>query len=147
MHPTKRLPINALILLAVVTTCLSLIYIASATAFNALISLQAIALHISYFLPILFILIRKIRGPTPPYGPFSMRSSVGVPVNVFALCYIIFVVLWMPFPQILPVTRDNMNYSGPIFLAVLLGALAHWLFRARKTFKIPVQRYLREQDL
>jgi choline transport protein len=119
---------------------LSLIYIASATAFNALISLQALALHVSYFFPILFILLRKLRGPPPPFGPFKM-GTFGVPVNVFALCYLVYVVLWMPFPQILPVTKDNMNYAGPIFAAVVMGALGHWFIRARKTFQIPVKRY------
>lgn len=66
---------------------------------------------------------------------------VGVPVNIFALCYIVFVVLWMPFPQILPVNKDNMNYAGPIFGAVVLGALGHWSISGRKTFKMPVIRY------
>lgn len=131
---------NALILLGVIVTCLSLIYIASATAFNALISLQALALHVSYFFPILFILLRKLRGPPPPYGPFKLGAA-GIPLNIFALCYLIFVVLWMPFPQILPVTKENMNYAGPIFGAVILGALGHWFIRARKTFKMPVTRY------
>jgi choline transport protein len=132
--------VNALLLVGTIVTCLSLIYIASATAFNALISLQALALHVSYFFPILFILLRKIRGPTPLYGPFSM-GSIGISVNIFALCYIFYVVLWMPFPQILPVSKDNMNYAGPIFGAVVLGALAHWFVRARKTFQMPVKRY------
>ncbi|EAT87008.1 hypothetical protein SNOG_05944 [Parastagonospora nodorum SN15] len=140
LHPTLRLPVNALLLVGTIVTCLSLIYIASVTAFNALISLQAIAIHISYFFPILFILLRKLRGPTPPYGPFKMGPT-GVPVNIFALCYIVYVVLWMPFPQILPVTKDNMNYAGPIFCAVVLGALGHWFIRARKTFRLPITRY------
>lgn len=140
MHPTLKLPVNALLLVGLIVTCLSLIYIASATAFNALISLQALALHISYFLPILFMLLRKVRGPPPPYGPFKL-GAIGLPVNVFALCYLIFVVIWMPFPQILPVTGDNMNYAGPIFGAVVLGALAHWFISGRKTFKMPVIRY------
>ncbi|KAL5117829.1 hypothetical protein ACEQ8H_004303 [Pleosporales sp. CAS-2024a] len=140
VHPTLRLPVNALLLVGTIVTCLSLIYIASATAFNALISLQALALHISYFFPILFILMRKLRGPPPPYGPFKMGAA-GVPVNLLALCYIVYVVLWMPFPQILPVTKDNMNYAGPIFGAVVLGALGHWFMRARKTFQLPTARY------
>ncbi|KAF1954363.1 amino acid transporter [Byssothecium circinans] len=141
VHPTLKLPVNALLLLSVIVTCLSLIYIASATAFNALISLQALALHVSYFFPILFMLLRKLRGPPPPYGPFKLPRGVGVPVNIFALCYLVYVVLWMPFPQILPVTKDNMNYAGPIFGAVIIGALGHWFLRARKTFKMPVTRY------
>jgi choline transport protein len=113
---------------------------ASATAFNALISLQALALHISYFFPILFVLIRKLRGPPPPYGPFKL-GVLGIPINIFALCYLIYVIPWMPFPQILPVTKDNMNYAGPIFLAVLIGALCHWCLNGRKMFKMPVTRY------
>ncbi|KAK1907660.1 hypothetical protein P3342_005988 [Pyrenophora teres f. teres] len=140
VHPTLKLPVNALILVGTIVTCLSLIYIASATAFNALISLQAFGLHISYFFPILFILLRKIRGPPPPYGPFKM-GAYGIPVNVFALCYIFFVVLWMPFPQVLPATKDNMNYAGPIFGAVVIGAFVHWFVSAKKNFKLPVIRY------
>ncbi|KAF2849473.1 amino acid transporter [Plenodomus tracheiphilus IPT5] len=139
VHPKLKLPVNALLLVGTIVTLLSFIYIASATAFNALISLQAIGLHVSYFLPILFVLLRKLRGPPPPYGPFQM-GVIGIPVNVFALIYLVFVVLWMPFPQVLPVTKDNMNYSGPIFGAVILGALSHWLVSARKTFKMPVIR-------
>ncbi|RAR14138.1 amino acid transporter [Stemphylium lycopersici] len=140
VHPTLKLPVNALLLVGTIVTCLSLIYIASATAFNALISLQALALHISYFFPLLFMLLRKIRGPPPPYGPFKL-GTIGLPINIFALCYLVFVVIWMPFPQVLPVTGDNMNYAGPIFGAVVLGALAHWFTSGRKTFKMPVIRY------
>ena len=131
---------NALLLVGTIVTILSLLYIASATAFNALISLQAFALHISHFFPILFILLRKLRGPSPPYGPFRM-GVIGIPANIFALCYLVFVVLWMPFPQMLPVTKDNMNYAGPIFGAVVIGALAHWFIRGRKTFQMPIIRY------
>lgn len=139
MNPTLQLPLNALLLIAMIVICLSLIYIASATAFNALISLQALALHVSYFFPILFIVLRKLQGPTPLYGPFKM-GTIGIPVNVFALCYLIYVVLWMPFPQVLPVTQDNMNYAGPIFGAVVLASLAHWFIRGKRTFNMPLAR-------
>ncbi|KAL5424344.1 hypothetical protein PMIN04_003270 [Paraphaeosphaeria minitans] len=134
------LPVNALLLLVAVTICLSLIYIASSTAFNALISLQALALHVSYFLPIIFILLRKLRGSPPPYGPFKL-GALGIPINIFALCYLVYVVIWMPFPQALPITKQNMNYAGPIFGAVVIGALLHWVIRARKTFEMPLTKY------
>ena len=140
VHPGTKLPLNALVLVGTIGVCIALIYIASATAFNGIIALQALALHISYIFPILFMLIRRIRGPPPPYGPFSM-GKFGIPFNTAALLYVIFVVIWMPFPQILPVTADNMNYSGPIFLAVVLGALGHWFIRGQKTFKLPLIRY------
>lgn len=131
VQPHFKLPINALMLLVAVVVCLSLVYIASATPFNALISLQALALHVSYFLPILFLLLRKLRGPSISPGPFRLRA-LGIPINLFALAYLVYVVIWMPFPQVLPVTRDNMNYAGPIFGAVLVGALIHYLARGAR---------------
>ena len=139
INPNLQLPLNALLLIASIVICLSLIYIASATAFNALISLQALALHVSYFFPILFFLLGKLRGPTPTYGPFQI-GAVGVFVNLFALCYLVYVVVWMPFPQVLPVTKDNMNYAGPIFGAVVLASLAHWFARGKRTFGMPSAR-------
>src|SRR4051794_30686498 len=125
VHPNLKLPTNALFLNGSIVILLSLIYIASATAFNALISLQALALHISYFLPILFILLRKIRHQHPSYGPFKL-GRWGIPLNLFGIGYLVYVILWMPFPQLLPVTRDNMNYAGPIFGGVVLLAMADW---------------------
>ena len=131
---------HALALVAVVVVCLSLIYIASAAAFNALVSLQTFALHVSYFLPILFMLMRRIRGPPPPYGSFKL-GAFGIPINVFSLCFLIYVTIWMPFPQTLPVTKDNMNYAGPVFGAVVVGALLDWFINGRKRFQMPVIRY------
>jgi choline transport protein len=67
-----------------------------------------------------------------------MKKSTAVAVNLLALAYLIFVVIWMPFPQILPVTGSNMNYAGPLLGAVILGALLDWLIGGRKRFKAPV---------
>ncbi|KAF2472765.1 amino acid transporter [Lindgomyces ingoldianus] len=140
VHPTLKLPVNALLLVGSIVTLLSLIYIASAAAFNALIALQALAIYISYFFPIFFILLRRLRGPPPPYGPFKL-GKWGIPANVFGLCYVIFVVIWMPLPQVLPVTKDNMNYAGPIFGVVVALALADWFISGRTRFQMPVTRY------
>lgn len=140
VHPTLKLPVNALALIGTIVFILAIIYIASATAFNALISLQALALHVSYFIPIFFMAIRKIRGPPPPYGPFKL-GRLGLVTNVFALVYLIFVVLWMPWPSVLPVTGSTMNYAGPLVGLVILAALADWMLGGRKRFEVPVARY------
>lgn len=140
VHPTLQVPTNALMLVGLIVTLLSLIYIASATAFNAIISLQTLGLYVSYFFPILFILLRKLRGPAPPYGPFQL-GRWGVPVNVFALCYLIFIITWMPFPSVLPVDKDTMNYAGPIFGGMVLLALADWSLYGRRRFQMPVKKY------
>jgi hypothetical protein len=100
---------------------LSASYVISTTPFNAIISLQTISLSVSYIPPILFFMLRKIRGEHIPYGPFKL-GRYGIATNVLALAYL-YVVIWMPFPTMLPVTGSNMNYAGPLLGTVIVGAL------------------------
>lgn len=67
-----------------------------------------------------------------------------IPVNVFALLYLIYVVIWMPFPTVLPVTADYFNYAGPILGAVILGAIVDYAINGRKRFSVPVKGALSE---
>jgi choline transport protein len=119
--------LNALGLVSVVSFLLSIIYVISTTAFNAIISLQTISLSVSYIPPFLFFMLRKVRGEHIPYGPFKL-GRYGIATNVLALAYLLYVVIWMPFPTMLPVTGSNMNYA----------ALVDWTFSGHKRFKVPV---------
>lgn len=142
VHPTLRLPLNSLILLATCLCLLALINIGSSTAFNAFISLPALGLYISYFFPIFFLFWRRLSKshPTPiPWGPFHLGAA-GPFINLAAMCYLLFVLIWMPLPTFLPVSSANMNYAGPILGAVIFGALLDWCISGRSRFKIPVAR-------
>ncbi|KAF2786422.1 amino acid transporter [Melanomma pulvis-pyrius CBS 109.77] len=140
VHPTLRMPINSLILIGTCLMLLALINIGSSTAFNAFISLPALGLYISYFFPIFFIFIRRMTRSQPiPYGPFKL-GVFGPFINLGAMLYIIFIVIWMPLPSFLPVTSENMNYAGPLIGAVIVGALADWCITGRKRFQIPIAR-------
>jgi choline transport protein len=117
-----RLPLNALTLVGVVSFLLSIIYVISTTAFNAIISLQAMALSVSYTPPIFFLALRRIRRDPPQPGPFGLWP--------LRPCYqylrpglLVFTIIWLPFPQVLPVAKDNMNYADPLLGAVIVGAL------------------------
>jgi len=87
--------------------------------------------------PIAFLAIRRIFGNAPQPGLFTMGRA-GLVVNILALAYLIFVVIWMPFPQMLPVTASNMNYAGLILGVVILGALLDWVISGRRRFQVPV---------
>ncbi|KAF2679390.1 amino acid transporter [Lentithecium fluviatile CBS 122367] len=142
VNPRLKIPLNALILIGVSLCLLALINIGSSTAFNAFISLPALALYISYFFPILFLFIRRVNPSHPapiPWGPFKL-GVWGPVVNVGAMCYIIFVLIWMPFPSFLPVDGLSMNYAGPIVGAIIVGALVDWCLTGRKRFQVPVAR-------
>jgi len=134
------MPVNTLILISIISFLLSLIYIGSLTAYGAIISLGTLGLLVSYVIPILFILLRRINGPPIEYGPFSV-GRWGIPINLFSLVYLLYVIIWTPFPQILPVNAQSMNYAAPVFIAVILGALADWAFSGHKRFEIPVPQH------
>jgi amino acid transporter len=134
------MPLNALGLVMTICFLLSLIYIGSTTAFNAILSLAAIGLYVSYIPPVAFILLRKIRGPPITFGPFKL-GKWGIPVNLFTLAFLLYLHIWFAFPTILPVTASNMNYAGPILLLVIFGSIADWVISGHKRFDFPVQRY------
>jgi choline transport protein len=78
-------------------------------------------------------MLRKIRGSPLAFGPFEL-GKLGILINLFSLVYLFFVIIWMPFPTVLPVTGTNMNYAGPILLAVIIGGVADWFISGRKAF-------------
>ncbi|PVI00793.1 amino acid transporter [Periconia macrospinosa] len=143
VHPTLRIPLNALALDCTIAFLLVTIYIGSSTAFEAIISLQGMALCVSYITPITFIAWRRIFGTAPPPGPFTL-GPWGLLCNLLALVYLILVVIWMPFPTMLPVTGSNMNYAGPVLGFVILAALVDWMISGRKRFKVPVAPKIHE---
>lgn len=113
-----------------------LINIASTSAIYAILSLNNLALASSYLQVVAFFFIYKIRGGKPDYGPFKL-GRWGYAINIYAMCYLVFIVIWLPFPPYLPVTADNMNYSGPIFGFVVCAALVDWGFWGHKRFSVP----------
>lgn len=130
------MPVRSLILVVVICCLLSVINIGSTTAFNALISLPLISLYISYVIPIHFLLLRKLRGRTPKLGPFNL-GRLGIAVNLIAVLYIVYVLCFVALPTIMPVSASNMNYAGPLVLAVAVIAICDWVVSGRKRFKLP----------
>jgi choline transport protein len=134
-----RVPLNALGLVTVIIALLMLINLGSTTALFAIHSLSSIALMMSYVLPIIFFALTRLRGDHIPFGPFRL-GRWGLPINLFAIVYGIFILIWLPFPPYLPVTGANMNYSGPILGGILLFALLDWFIWGKKRFEVPTHK-------
>jgi hypothetical protein len=139
VSPKLQIPLPALAFVAVVCALLALINIGSTVAFTALVSLPLVALYISYFIPIFLLTLRKLSGQHPKYGPFQL-GRWGLPINIFSLCYIVFIIIWTPFPPVRPVTKDTMNYAGPITIGVILIALLDWFTSGKRRFTVPTAR-------
>lgn len=133
------IPLNALLLIGTVNILLAIIPIGSTVAFYALVSLALISLNISYFIPILFILIQKLQGRQLQYGPTKL-GRWGFLINLYALIHILFIISFTALPPSRPVTGTTMNYAGPLILAVIVLALADWFISGHRRFKVPVPR-------
>jgi choline transport protein len=141
VHPTFKVPLNALFLICFINFLLSLINIGSSVAYNAVISLCTLGIMLSYILPISFFLMKKLNGSTIEYGPFSL-GRWGIPVNLFALFFATFEVIWTPWPPVPEITAQTMNYAGPILIAIVILAVADWTFGGRKRFDVPIARHV-----
>ena len=138
--PWNKCPTRAVILTGTVTSLLALINIGSTTAFNAFLSLATIGFYFSYGIPIVLFLIRRFNKVDPiVFGPWRMGHMLGVITNVLAIMFCIFLVIFLPFPTVLPVTAQNMNYASPIFIGVILIALTDYVFRGHKKFVGPIR--------
>jgi choline transport protein len=108
--------------------------IGSSVALSAIVSLCTLAAFMSYTLPIGSFLWYRLTQSTPiAYGPWSL-GRWGVPINIFALCWCIFFVVILPFPSVMPVTAEDMNYAGPITVAVFCALSIDWMLRARHQY-------------
>ena len=134
-----RVPLNALGLVTTIIALLMLVNLGSSTAIFAILSLSSIALMLSYILPIIFFTLTRLRGDHIPYGPFRL-GRWGLPINLFAIAYGIFIFIWLPFPPYMPVTSTNMNYSGPILGGVIVFALLDWFTWGKRRFVIPTDK-------
>lgn len=140
IHPTLKIPIPAIGLVVVATFLLSLINIGSDVAFNALLSLSTLSLNLSYVIPLYLLLIRKITGRHPQYGPFKL-GEWGIPINLLALVFVLYSIFWVSFPSFYPVTAVTMNWAGPITIVVIAGALIDWHTSGKRRFKVPISQY------
>ena len=138
VSPTYNIPIRTIVLVSVVVGLLGLINIASTTAFNAITSLSTLALYISYLIPVILLTLKKVQKQHIPYGPWNL-GRFGLPINIFAIVYGVFIVIFLPFPPALPVTATTMNYSSPVLGLVLLFALGYWFVRGRRQYAGPLR--------
>lgn len=137
IHPVHRVPVRSTLLPIAIVSCLALFTVgntATSTIFSAFTSLSMLGLYSSYIIAIGCMVHARLlgrigKGPEYPvqFGDWTLPPGVGLPLNVYALAWSIYVTIWLPFPTTIPVTGANMNYSGPIYLAVILGSTAYWI--------------------
>jgi amino acid transporter len=139
VHPTKEIPVNAIITTCIITMLLSLINLGSLVAFNAIISLQVCALMMTYGCSVACILYRRLAHPELlPKARWSL-GRYGIAVNCLGLAYVSFVFFWSFWPNTTPVELESFNWSVVLFLGVLVCALGMFLVKGRLVYTGPVK--------
>jgi hypothetical protein len=66
-------------------------------------------------------------------------GRLGFTVNILAMAFCTFLIIFLPFPVILPVTAQNMNYASVVFIGVILFSFVDWVIRGRKRYTGPIR--------
>lgn len=114
-------PLRAIALTTVVSILPGLLDLASPIAANAIFSLTAMALDLSYIIPIF---CRRVFAKHPDVqfkpGPFFMGNGLlGLVCNIICISWTCFVCVIFSFPTVKPVTPENMNYASVSRLAII----------------------------
>lgn len=126
---------------------MSLIDLGSSEAFDAIISLAAVAQMATYSLSISCVLWRRLTASeTLPKASWGLGPR-GVLINSAAVAYSWFAWLWMFWPTAVPVSGPGeMNWAVVMFFGALAIAMVYFLFTARKTYFGPVTKVVEIVD-
>ncbi|KAL2050985.1 hypothetical protein ABVK25_008731 [Lepraria finkii] len=131
------LPLRSIFFCTVISAVIGLINIGSTAAFNAIVSLTIAGLFISYLTPIGLMIVKRVKGETIEFGPWSLGRA-GFPVNTISAGSLIISVIFSFFPPSIPVTLVTMNWSCLMWGGSTLIGLAYYAVRGRKIYHGPI---------
>lgn len=130
IDPELGVPLNAHLMSCGLIVLLGVLYMASTTAFNSLITGCIAFLLLSYSIPVLCLLWHKRNIKK---GPFWL-GKFGLFCNIVLLGWTLFSLVFFCFPSVMPVTKDNMNYASVVIVGYFLYSLLYWKFKGNKDF-------------
>ncbi|CCO30199.1 putative amino-acid permease C15C4,04c [Rhizoctonia solani AG-1 IB] len=139
----NHVPLYAVWLVVFLSILPGLLDLASPIAAQAIFALTAMALDLSYVVPIA---CRRIFRNHPEVhfkpGPFYMGNGfLGWAVNIMCILWTLFVAVILALPTIIPVTQLNMNYASVITVGVMVCSLAWYFGGAKKHYHGPTSKY------
>lgn len=72
------------------------------------------------------------------WGPWHLPGIIGIANNIYACCYMIFVIFWSCWPPDTPVSAATMNYSVVVTGGVLILSTIWYFVRGKREYKGPL---------
>ncbi|ODN76623.1 hypothetical protein L202_05271 [Cryptococcus amylolentus CBS 6039] len=137
VNEKTKTPIYAVWLVVGISALMGCLSFASLTAVNAVFSMCAVAMDLSYIIPVI---CRRVFEGHPEVqfkpGPFYM-GKWGYLVNIIMVLWTLFEVTILCFPETFPLTWDTFNYAAPITMAVMALSLVWYVAAGRKWYEGP----------
>lgn len=127
-------PVNSCFIVWAFVVLLNLITLGSVVAFEAIVSLQILALMSTYLVSLNCIVWRRFFGAPLPASPWTL-GRFALPINIIAICYCVYLIIFLPWPGAVPVTAATMNWSCVMFAGIMAIAAIYYVVQARKTYK------------
>lgn len=112
-----------------------LLYLASTTAFNSIVTTAVLFLNITYVVPQGILLLSRGRSFLPMR--YMQLGWFGYFCNGFSVLWIAVLGTMVCLPPTLPVTVGNMNYTSPILVGLFSLIMLAWFTSGRKNFVGP----------
>lgn len=137
VHQKSQIPVNAVYAVTAISCIISLLEFTPSLILSACFGACGIAGTVSYSIPIWCLVFNgpgsQRLGKT---GPFSMKRF-GYILNLVAVVWQIFQVIFLSFPQYYPVTVSNMNWAAVVLGVGVLVFACNWFLYSRLYFKAP----------
>ncbi|ETI19532.1 hypothetical protein G647_09366 [Cladophialophora carrionii CBS 160.54] len=138
IHPTLQVPVYALFLTYGMLVVCGCIFVASNTAFNALIGSSIVLQEISFLVPVVLLIYRRRSLEyLPNTRQFATPAVVGWTANIIVVTFSLVTIIFFNFPIFLPTSASTMNYTSVILGFALLLGIGNWFAHARNHYQGP----------
>lgn len=138
MNQKWQIPFNSVYATSIACVILTFINLGSTVAFNIVVSLSVLGLLSTYMISIGCVLRKRIRGEPLPPARWSL-GRWGIAINGFAFFYSAFIIVFCCFPSYLPVDAGSANWAPVVWVAVMIIALAVYVFHGKRHYTAPVE--------
>lgn len=139
VHPTLKVPLNAIHSTLFFTTVVSLLTSASHTPLNTIMGLSVATLMSTYLLSIGSLLIKRIKGLPIPPAKWSLGRS-GIYINAIAIIYALWAWFWSFWPMHYGVKdASRFNWTLVLYFFVIGYSMVFFVLRQRDLRKRPME--------
>ncbi|KAH8596947.1 amino acid permease family protein [Bisporella sp. PMI_857] len=138
IHPKLQVPVYSIIATYLLLALCGCMYMASSTAFGALISTAVVLQQLSFIIPIILLMYRKRSTEyLPSNRAFRVPNVVGWVANTISVIFCLVTSVVFNLPIILPTTASSMNYTCVILAVAFVLGLINWFLYAKSHFHGP----------